>query len=147
MTGVDEFVGNWTYRSFNNEPEIEAPADALLVAWGNLILEAEEGADCEISGQLLMGGWDFTLSGTTTPGDPPTIQLRASGIENTRTDGWIYDYIGYRVYSWPDGVAQRPTIVGSVIRVVPHEGAGGVIRETGETLSFVAVLRDSSDDS
>jgi hypothetical protein len=49
---------------------------------------------------------------------------------------WVYDYIGYLVPIWPNGVDQRAAIVGSVIRTVPH--SNGQAR-AGYTASFIAV--------
>ncbi len=33
---------------------------------------------------------------------------------------WIYNYNGFLVPYWPNGVDQRPAIVGSIVRVIPH---------------------------
>lgn len=156
---VGDFVGNWTYRSFENKPALDTPADEVLLAVGDLRLEIECAddtsttgpddtdagldIDCsEVSGQLSFGELDLTVSGTATSRNPPTIRFRATGIADTFTAGWIYDFLGYRTPSWPKGEAQRPAIVGTLIRTVEHEGGGGEIRPAGYTLSFIAVLRD-----
>lgn len=162
MTTVNEFAGNWTYRSFNNEPELDVEADGLLVATGDLTLEVEgsggalAGLDLggigldlggsKISGRVSFGSIYLTVSGTAKagtakPDQPPTIRYRATGVEGTVTAGWIYDFVGYLTPSWPEGVGQRPAIVGTVIRTVEHMGgpSGDEVRPAGATLSFIAV--------
>ena len=58
---------------------------------------------------------------------------------------WIYDYQGYLIPHWPNGVDERPAIVGSVIRTIPHSGSappgGGPppINPAGVVASFYAV--------
>ena len=49
---------------------------------------------------------------------------------------WVYDYLGYLVPAWSDGVNQVETIVGSVIRTVPHSGGQA---PAGFTATFFAV--------
>lgn len=151
---VEGFAGNWTYRSFYNRPEFGARADELIDATADLVLEVggtggtSAGLDLdggsEISGTLsIHNGFSLslTMSGVAKPGNPPTIRLRATGVEDTVTAGWIYDYIGYLVPSWPEAVGQRSTIVGTVIRTVEHMGGltGDEVRPAGDTMSFIAV--------
>src|SRR5262249_461163 len=53
--------------------------------------------------------------------DPPAIRFRpVADLGNPPTKGWIYDYVGTLTYRWPDADGQRPAIVGTVIRTVPH---------------------------
>lgn len=150
---INDFAGNWTYRSFENNPEIDAAADDVLLATADLTLETEGAGGLsaglelcgEISGRVSFGDSYLTVSGATKSGNLPTIRFRATGVEGTPTAGWIYDYIGWRAPSWPRGVGQRAAIAGTVIRTVSHLGAGGVVRPAGATLSFVAVSRDPAD--
>lgn len=52
---------------------------------------------------------------------------------------WVYDYIGYVVPPWPNGIDQRPAIVGSVIRTIPHSGGQpGTLNPAGVVASFYA---------
>jgi hypothetical protein len=157
MYGVDKFVGSWTYRSFINEPDIDAPVDGMLFAMAGIELKKEGSGSllkglgkggCEMSGQLSPGDLRLIVSGTAQPGDPPTIRFRATGVEGTPTAGWIYDYVGYLTPAWPKGVGQRPAIVGTVIRTVPHKAVSGdAVRPAGVTASFIAVSRDHPADS
>ena len=43
----------------------------------------------------------------------------------------VYDYEARLVPSWPNGVHQRPALVGSVIRTVPHPAGAGQTRAGG----------------
>ena len=49
---------------------------------------------------------------------------------------WVYDYLGYLVPDWPDGVGQVATITGSIIRTVPHSSGQA---PAGYTATFYAV--------
>jgi hypothetical protein len=60
------------------------------------------------------------LSGGITYGNPFAVRFQGFGEIGGET--WVYDYTGYLVPPWPNGVDQRPAIVGSVIRTVPHSG-------------------------
>lgn len=144
MATVNEFAGTWTYRSFQNDPEFNAKADDVQRATADLVLETNGGG--EITGKLIMhNGFSIYLdvSGTAEPCEPLTIHFRGTGANGTPTDGWIYDYIGYLAPSWPEGVEQRPAIVGTVIRTVAHKVPGGEgWSPAGVVLSFIAVLRD-----
>lgn len=165
MTGVNSFAGNWVYRSFYNNPEPDTSADDVLFNTIDLKLDVEDvgglsassreggvsaGLDigCSgVSGRLSFGEDYLTVSGAAKSGDPPIIRFRANGVDDTYTAGWIYDYIGYLAPSWPKGEGQRPAIVGTVVRTVPHKGGEGEIRPAGLTLSFIAVSRDYPTDS
>lgn len=148
MAKVDDFAGNWIYRSFVNNVELAAQADDVLRARCGLKLEVGDmydGSDAggsEISGRLSFGEFYLTLSGTAEPGDPPTIRFRGTGVDDTWTAGWIYDYVGYLVPTWPNGEGQLPAIVGTVIRTVEHAAGDGGISPAGYTMSFIAVSSD-----
>lgn len=140
MTESRGFAGNWTYRSFDNTVNpATAPAD-LMIAAGTLTLEAE-GAD-EMAGHLSFSGFDgnLNLTGIVKAGHPPSIRLRATGVDGTFTAGWVYDYLGYLVPPWPNGVGERQAFVGSMIRVVARlRPTGEVEWPAGEVASFLAV--------
>src|SRR5207302_187030 len=87
---------------------------------------------------LSFGDAFLVMTGTVERADPPTVRLRATGVEGTSTAGWIYDYVGYLTPSWPEADAQRPAIVGTVIRTAPHQPN----RPAGESGSFAAASRD-----
>lgn len=135
---LNSFVGTWTYRSFHNFPEEVDDFNEIRLWQATLTLE-EDSAPHLMKGHVESDPYVLAVRGTvTSEGGTPTIRLRAVGLDNTETAGWIYDYIGFLAPNWPDGDQQRPTIVGTVIRTEPHEPN----RLAGHTYSFVAVNQD-----
>ena len=126
------FVGTWTYRSFINNPDANVEFNDLAFAVATVKIKAS--AMEEFTGTL-GGPWgELKLTGSTAYGNPYTVRFQGVGKVNDET--WVYDYLGYLVPRWPNGVDQRPAIVGSVIRTVPHskgKAAAGVVA------SFIAV--------
>lgn len=142
MLSVD---GVWTYRSFRNRPEPVQNLQQILFGEGELQIETEP--DGKFTDSTLNFGPDLpmVLSGGVLATDQPAGQQRpvavhfqAAGVTGTQTEGWVYEYIGYLVPDWPNGIDQRPAIVGSVIRVVAHSGGQA---SAGYVASFVAVKR------
>jgi hypothetical protein len=134
------FVGAWTYRSFHNKPESVKSFDEIKLMQGVLTL-APAGPGI-LTGQLEWktgpGENDkehLEVRGHVEAGDPPSVRLRARGVQDRPTEGWIYDYVGYLAPSWPDADGQRPAIIGTVTRTVYHEER----RLAGQSFSFVAV--------
>jgi hypothetical protein len=141
-------VGDWTYRSFLNLSDPIPNTDTALLS---VILFGQGDMRLAISPQSGFDGsyisfgeaYVMEIAGETFPGSnspgrerPPAIKMEATGLAGTAVDGWIYAYQGYLVPQWPDGVNQLPAIVGSVIRVVPHNG-----EPAGVVASFIAVKR------
>jgi hypothetical protein len=133
---TNPLLGKWTYRSFVNTPTDPDPFDNILFGEGTL-----EFTDAPM--QMIAGtigtpgpnGWGpLTLSGSMTYGNPMTANFQGSGTVSG--EPWIYAYIGYLVNQWPNGVAQVPAIVGSVIRVIPHSNGQA---KAGVVASFIAV--------
>jgi hypothetical protein len=142
------FVGKWTYRSFINDPDpvdVDPPEKKaekiakLLLFEAELVLEAAPSG--EIQGKLNTGAYGtLTVFGSGGYGSPFSIRIQAVGKDKgSPSEGWIYDYIGWLIPAWPNGVDQRPSIVGSVIRTVPH--SNGQFK-AGEVASFIAVKKD-----
>lgn len=50
-------------------------------------------------------GWQLNLKGSTTYGNPCTVRSQGTGVVGG--EEWVYDYIGYVVRPWPNGVNQR----------------------------------------
>jgi hypothetical protein len=133
------FVGTWTYRSLLNEPDLATGFDKL--EFGRGILVIAEGPMQILSGTIGGSGWSLTLKGARQYGSPMHARFQGTGL----VDGekWIYDYDGYLVPHWPNGIEQRPAIVGSVIRTIPHGGGEpGTVAPAGVVASFYAVRQD-----
>jgi FtsP/CotA-like multicopper oxidase with cupredoxin domain/peroxiredoxin len=127
--------GKWTYRSFRSDPNLAADPAALLFGKGTLVFDI--GADNQVRGTLGGDGWQLQLTGTYKPGDPAAIRFQGKG----KIDGedWVYDYLGYAVPAWPNGVDQRPAIIGSIVRTVPHSGGTA---PAGYVAQWIAVRDD-----
>ncbi len=131
------FVGTWVYRSLKNILEEPQQIEELLL-W-QAVLMLQDGGPNLIKGRISSGDYALDVSGAFGfATDMPTIQMRATGIAGSATDGWVYDYVGSLAYHWPKGDAQRPAIVGTVTRAVPHAPN----RPAGASYSFVAVNQD-----
>ena len=138
---VDPIVGTWTYRSLLNDPDINKQFNDLKFAAADLSFE--KSAFGAVSGKLSFGADYLKLTGAASYGNPFALRFEGVGatsgtIENGKP--WIYDYQGYLIPSWPNGVDQRPAIVGSVIRMVTHSDGQA---KAGFVASFIAVRRDS----
>jgi hypothetical protein len=126
-------AGKWTYRSFLNDPDINKPFNDLRFAAA--VLEFEPADFGTVRGRLWFDEDYLALKGTVTYGHP--FALRFQGVGGTKeTDGWVYDYQGFLVPTWPNGIDQRTAVVGSVIRTVPHSGGKA---KAGFVASFIAV--------
>jgi len=131
------FVGTWTYRSFLGNPDIKVDFNKLEFARATLLIErAPFGV---LRGKLSFDDDYLALKGCISYGNPFTARFLGKGATKG-TKGWIYDYLGYLVPMWPDGVEQRPAIVGTVIRTVSHSDGKA---KAGVVASFIAVLRDT----
>src|SRR3989442_1474309 len=114
MSLANPFSGTWTYRSFRNIPEplgdLDDPANlqklkAMLFAEADMIIEnASVGS---FSGKLDMGeSGVLHFKGGTSYGNPFTARFQGVGTEGPSV-GWVYDYIGYLVPIWPNGIDER----------------------------------------
>ena len=135
------FVGSWTYRSLLNDTDVNAAFNDLEFGAGTIVIE-------EAPMQLLKGtiggpGWSLDLKGSRQYGTPMRVRFQGKGVING--EEWIYDYEGYLVPAWPNGVQQVPAMIGSIVRTVPHSGSapkgGGPppIHPAGVVASWYAV--------
>lgn len=130
------FTGKWIYRSLLNDPGINKEFNDL--EFGRGTLEIYEDAMQLLAGVIGGPGWSLRLKGSREYGTP--MRVRFQGVGLVSGEQWIYDYEGYLVNHWPNGVQQRPAIVGSVIRTIPHSGGTpGSVSPAGVVASFYAV--------
>lgn len=111
-----KYVGNWSYRSLLNNPDLSVEFNDLRFGMGTLQLT--EPSSGELGGSIGGPGWSLAVTGTAIVGSPDTVVFQGRGEIGGET--WVYDYRGYVVPSWPNGVDQIDALVGSIIRVVPH---------------------------
>ncbi len=136
-------VGNWTYRSFLSDPDLKTEFNALEFGKGTIEIKPE--AMQTLSGRIYGPGWELNLKGSIAYGNPFTLQFQGKGIVGGAQ--WIYNYLGYFVPNWVDGVEQRPALVGSIVRVIPHPtGANGKsTAPAGVVAQWIAVKQDGID--
>lgn len=152
----DLLRGIWTYRSFFNVPDGREPPSGIQLWKAELYLELDPvshrvfghlGERLEVTpeGDPAPAHPDMpypflSVEGTYTEGDPVHIRWRATGREGSAWASWIYDYRGTLSPAWQRGpqfdpkTSETPTIVGTVIRTVAHDGA-----PAGQVFSFYAV--------
>jgi hypothetical protein len=126
------FEGSWTYRSYVNDPDQTIEPNQLLFGMGRLVLTQPEPG--KIGGSLGGTGWSLDLSGDVTAGDP--ARLRWQGRGEIGGEMWVYDYLGYVVPDWPNGVDQTDAIVGTIVRTEPHSNGQA---PAGVVASWIAV--------
>jgi len=130
------FVGSWTYRSFLNDPDLSKAFNDLEFGRGTIVIE-EAPLDA-LTGTIGGPGWSLALKGARAYGNPMSARFQGTGVVGG--EQWIYDYEGWLVPDWPNGVGQVAAIVGSVIRTIPHSGgAPGTVNPAGVACSFYAV--------
>jgi hypothetical protein len=133
-------AGTWTYRSFINDPDPSLPFNDLEFAVANL--HFDDAPFGQVSGRLSFGTDYLLLKGTVTYGNPFTARFQGVGatpgtIENGQP--WVYDYLGFVAPAWPNGINQRPAIVGTVVRTVTHSQGQA---KAGLVASWIAVHQD-----
>jgi hypothetical protein len=134
------FVGSWTYRSLLNDPDGTIPFDKLEFGEGTIVIA--DGPSELLTGTIGGTGWSLTLRGSRSYGSPSQVRFQGKGLVSG--EEWIYDYIGWLVPVWPNStdLLDRPAIVGSVIRTIPHSSSGGGTAPAGVVASFYAVRVD-----
>jgi len=132
MADANPFLGNWSYRSYINESNLATQPNDLLFGMGTLNLA--ESDDGKVTGSLGGAGWSLSLAGEYAAGVPRAVRFQGTG--EIGGEQWVYDYLGYLVTDWPNGIDQRSTVVGSVIRTVAHSNGQA---KAGFVASFIAV--------
>ena len=135
MSDANVFVGKWTYRSWLNEVDPAIEPDKLLFGLGTI--EIVEAPMEILEGSIGGKGWSLKLHGSRSYGNPMTIRFRGKGMVSGAE--WIYDYVGYLVPEWPDGVKQKTALVGSIVRAIPHPSGNGGVSPAGLVASWYAV--------
>lgn len=129
---ANDFQGMWSYRSLVNNPDLSVPFNDLRFGMGTLVLSEPEPG--RIGGTLGSSGWSLDLSGIATTADPTKVRFQGRGDIGGET--WVYDYLGFVVPDWPNGVDQVDAIVGTIVRTEPHSGG---VAEAGFVASWYAV--------
>ncbi len=127
-------IGRWTYRSLINDPNPNTDFNILRFGVGIMTIESIENGD--LKGSLDFGPtFQMALTGKINDGQIVHLMIHGIGISRSNRD-WAYDYESHLSLKWPNGVNQRPTLLGSVIRSAPHSGGTA---QAGFVASWVAV--------
>jgi hypothetical protein len=131
----DPFKGTWHYRSFLNDPGNTQPNDLLFGEGMFTFVDSPVGT---LAGTAdFGGGLTMKFRGATALGNPMSLRFQGVGTGATNKD-WVYDYVGWLVPAWPNGVKQVDAIVGSVVRTMPHNHGQN---PAGVVVSFYAVRK------
>lgn len=137
MSDQNVFVGKWSYRSWRNETDLSVEPNDLL--FGSGTIEIVEAPMQILQGTIGGQGWQLELFGSRSYGNPMTVRFQGKGTISGAE--WIYDYIGYLVPEWPNGVDQKTAMVGSIVRTIPHPSGSGTA-PAGVVCSWYAVKQD-----
>lgn len=136
----DILLGNWSYRSLINSPDLATEFNDLQFGKGTIQIEASPMN--EFQGKIFGPGWSLDLKGSVNYGSPFELRFQGKGVIGG--EEWIYNYVGYMVQPWVNGEHQTPSIVGSIVRVIPHSGGSGqTIHPAGVVASWYAVKQDT----
>lgn len=136
---IGSLVGTWTYRSFLNDPDLSASFNSLEFGRANIaIVDAPMGI---FKGRIFDTGWRLDLDGAIGYGNPWSVRFQGVGVVGGET--WSYDYTGIVVPAWPNGIDQRPAMVGSIVRTVPHASGGGGVAPAGVVCSWIAIWQSA----
>jgi hypothetical protein len=136
---IGSLAGKWTYRSFLSDPDLSTEFNNLEFGRGTITIE--EAPMGVLQGNVGGPGWSLDLNGSINYGDPYSVRFQGKGVVGG--EEWIYDYIGYAIKPWPNGVNQVPAMTGSVVRTIPHASGTGGVAPAGVVCSWIAVWQGS----
>jgi len=142
---AEDLSGDWTYRSFRNEPALVSDFNDIRLAQTDIALAF--GADGSVRGTLSFPAGapeaekaHMDIEGRIVGWEPLRVQFRGKGRPGTRSWDFEYAYDGFLSPAMPGAVDQRTVLVGTVMRVRERTGASAA--PGGMTATFVAVKRD-----
>lgn len=125
MENPKDLTGEWLYRSFVNNADPNKDPELF----GEGILRMQPADFGHLVADFDFGQWgQMKVKGNVFFGNPFQLRFQGRGVKGTGAEDWVYDYNGYFVPNWVEGVNQLPAIVGSVIRTEPHgQAKAGVV--------------------
>jgi hypothetical protein len=138
-TPQTNMAGTWVYRSIKNiaDPTEDLSNMKLLVG----IIEIPPYQGNEFTGTLTATNFGkeikHLLKGQINGDHFTMIALPGNDV----TEGWLYNYTGWLVPMWKDGVKQVPTFVGSVLRITEHPFPGGGTSTSGGSYTIIGMKK------
>lgn len=127
-------LGTWIYRSFLDDPDLNKEFNAIGLGKAKIIVEEADGG--VFFGRFVYSeSYQLRLTGSSSYGNPFTVRFQGVGI-TTNAQNHVYDFVGYLAPIWPNGIDQRPAIIGSMVRTV---GFGSGATTTGTVVSWTGV--------
>ena len=145
---VRQLTGYYTYRSFLNNPMPVDDFNQIKFAEAELFLNVH--TDGTITGTLSFPAqyaqaekqfMDITKGSIKISQDQFNFEFTAQGRKDTEIFDYLYNYYGSVIHTWENGIDQRLSLAGSVLRA-QDLGLGDHIAKAGATASFIAVQRD-----
>jgi hypothetical protein len=140
---IATLAGTYTYRSFLDRPE---PVDDFnRLRFGQLELRLTVDDEGALSGSLVFPGADpvsMDIDGRAASGSPLAVTFTGRGQPGSPIADFHYEYDGFVLRHWENGIGQRLTVAGTVLRAADH-GSGASLARAGQTASFLAVKRDA----
>ena len=141
-----ELIGYYTYRSFRDNPLPVNDFNLIKFAEAELFLIIQ--ADGTITGTLSFPAEPGTseksfmdITGNVKSWSSPiTLEFKGQGRPNTEIFDYLYEYSCSVTRTWENGIGQRISLTGTVLRAQDH-GSGDQVAKAGATASFVAVKR------
>jgi hypothetical protein len=146
---AENLTGTYTYRSFLDRAEPVDDFNRLRFAQLELHLSVDPGGI--ISGALLFPtppGSDpqgMDLDGQLSESTLKHFSFSGRGRPNSQIADFHYEYDGIVLHHWENGIDQRLTLAGTVVRAADH-GSGATLARAGQTASFLAVQREPTSD-
>lgn len=120
-----ELQGRWLYRSLRNNKALNTPFNDLRFGEGVIDFKVIT-SDQILDSTLDMGeGFILEIRGEVVKEESWIVSLawRGTGVPDSPTEGWIYDYQAFVAPSWDEATDRTPILVGSVLRTVAHGSA------------------------
>jgi hypothetical protein len=145
---VRQLTGYYTYRSLLDNPLPVDDFNKIKFAEAELFLNVQ--TDGTITGTLSFPPqftrseklfMDIIKGSVKILQDQFNFEFTAQGYKDTEIFDYLYDYYGSVTHTWKDGVNQRLSLAGTVLRAQDHR-SGDHIAKAGATASFIAVQRD-----
>jgi hypothetical protein len=145
---IRQLTGYYTYRSFLNNPIPVGDFNQIKFAEAELFINVQ--TDGTITGTLSFPAqsaqaeklfMDITVGSVKILQDKFNFEFTAQGRPDTEIFDYLYNYYGSVTHTWENGINQRLSLAGTVLRAQDH-GSSDHIEQAGVTASFIAVQRD-----